>query len=85
MPQGSQPPGTPRSGRSPYVMAADDRPDGLPKCVFDDFQAQLAVHGQSSTRPPPPARSKITVPVLVLHGEDDQVVDPPGRRCRPTW
>jgi non-heme chloroperoxidase len=32
------------SSVAPYVMAAEGRPDGLPKSVFDDFRAQLAAH-----------------------------------------
>src|SRR6202046_2002890 len=32
------------SAVTPYVMAGDGRPDGLPKSVFDDFRTQLATH-----------------------------------------
>ncbi|MFD3402557.1 alpha/beta fold hydrolase [Kribbella sp. NPDC058693] len=110
------------SAVTPYVMAAEGRPDGLPKRVFDDFQAQLAGHRSDFFRAVasgpfygfnrPDAEpseaviqnwwrqamtgaakaehdeiaafcedftedlKKISVPVLVLHGEDDQVVNP---------
>jgi non-heme chloroperoxidase len=110
------------SAVTPYVMAADGRPDGLPNSVLDDFQAQLAGHRSEFFRAvasgpfygfnrpgvePSEAviqnwwrqamtgaakaeydeitafcedftadLTKISVQVLVLHGEDDQVVNP---------
>jgi non-heme chloroperoxidase len=106
----------------PYVMAAEGRPDGAPKSVFDDFQAQLAAHradffravasgpfygyNRSGAEPSEAViqnwcrqamtgaalaeydeitafcedftedLKKISVPALILQGEDDQVVDP---------
>src|ERR1700749_2919591 len=106
----------------PYVMAAEGRPDGLPKRVFDDFRTQLATHraeffqavasgpfygfNRPGAEPSEPVIAnwwrqamtgaanaehdeitafcedftedlkKISVPVLVLHGEDDQAVNP---------
>jgi hypothetical protein len=41
------------SAVTPHVMAADGRPDGLPKTVFDDFQAR-----PTSKRPGPGFRMK---------------------------
>src|SRR5262250_2168308 len=32
------------SAVTPYVMAAEGRPDGLPKSVFDDFRTQVATN-----------------------------------------
>jgi non-heme chloroperoxidase len=110
------------SAVTPYVMAADGRPDGLPKSAFDDFRAQLAGHrseffqavasgpfygfNRPGVEPSEPViqnwwrqamtgaanaehdeitafcedftedLKKISVLVLVLHGEDDQVVNP---------
>jgi non-heme chloroperoxidase len=110
------------SAVTPYVMAAEGRPDGLPVSVFDDFRAQLAGHRaeffravasgpfygfnrpgatvseavvqnwwrQAMTGAPNAEYDeiaafcedftedlkKISVPVLVLHGEDDQIVNP---------
>jgi len=110
------------SAVTPYVMAAEGRPDGLPKSVFDDFRAQLAGHrseffqgvasgpfygfNRPGAEPSEPViqnwvwqamtgaanaehdeitafcedftedLKKITVPVLVMQGEDDQVVTP---------
>ena len=104
----------------PLMVQTDANPDGLPKSVFDDLQAQLAANRPCSTGPgvrpllrlqPPRRRSseaiienwwrqgmmggakahydgivafsqtdftedlkKITVPVLVMHGDDDQIV-----------
>ncbi|WP_030434187.1 alpha/beta fold hydrolase [Actinoplanes subtropicus] len=106
----------------PYVMAAEGRPDGAPKSVFDGWRAQVAGHradfyrGIASgpfygfNRPDATVSEavidnwwrqamsgaaiaqhdeiaafcedftedlkKISVPVLVLHGEDDQIVNP---------
>ncbi len=106
----------------PYVMAAEGRPDGLPKSVFDDWRAQVAGHRSDFFRSVasgpfygfnrPDATvseavienwwrqamagaaiaehdeiaafcedftedlKKISVPVLILHGEDDQIVNP---------
>jgi non-heme chloroperoxidase len=110
------------SAVTPYVMAGDGRPDGLPNSVFDDFRTQLATHrseffntvasgpfygfNRPGAEPSEPViqnwwrqgmtgaanaehdeitafcesfiedLKKISVPVLVLHGEDDQIVDP---------
>jgi non-heme chloroperoxidase len=110
------------SAVTPYVMAADGRPDGAPKSVFDDFQAQLAGHrseffqavasgpfygfNRPGVDPSEPViqnwwrqammgaanaqydeitafcedftedLKKISVPALVMQGEDDQVVNP---------
>ncbi|WP_433364524.1 alpha/beta fold hydrolase [Actinoplanes sp. CA-142083] len=110
------------SAVTPYVMAAEGRPDGLPTSVFDDFRSQLAGHRADFFRAvaagpfygfnrpgAEPSEAviqswwrqamtgaaiaqhdeitafcedftedlrKISVPVLVMHGEDDQVVNP---------
>jgi non-heme chloroperoxidase len=110
------------SAVTPYVMAAEGRPDGLPKSVFDDFRNQLATHRSEFFRTvasgpfygfnrpgvePSEAvienwwrqamtgaanaehdeitafcedftedLKKISVPVLVMHGLDDQIVNP---------
>jgi len=110
------------SAVTPYVMAGEGRPDGLPKSVFDDFRNQLATHrseffqavasgpfygfNRPDAKPSEPViqnwvrqamtgaanaehdeitafcenfsedLKKITVPVLVMQGEDDQVVNP---------
>jgi non-heme chloroperoxidase len=110
------------SAVTPYVMAADGRPDGLPESVFDGFRAQIAGHRAEFYREVAagpfygfnrdgvtPSEGvvqnwfrqaisgaaiaqhdevtaycedftedlkKISVPVLVMHGDDDQIVNP---------
>jgi non-heme chloroperoxidase len=110
------------SAVTPYVMAAEGRPDGLPKSAFDDWREQLSGHRgdfyqaiasgpfygfnrPGATVSEPVVQNwwrqamtgaaiaqydgiaafcedftddlrKISVPVLVMHGEDDQVVNP---------
>jgi non-heme chloroperoxidase len=110
------------SAVTPYVMAGEGRPNGLPKSVFDEFQAGLAAsrpefYNTVASGPfygfnRPDAKvsqpvidnwvrqaltgaalaeseeivafcenftedlKKITVPVLVMQGEDDQIVSP---------
>lgn len=105
----------------PLMVKTDNNPDGLPKQVFDDFQAKLAAnraefyheipsgpfynYNRPGVEPSEPVISnwwrqgvmggakahydgivafsqtdftedlkKITIPVLVMHGDDDQVV-----------
>ena len=50
----------------PILVQTDANPDGLPKSVFDDLQAQLAANGQSSTGPCRPAPSTASI-VPVRH------------------
>lgn len=105
----------------PYMVKTEDNPNGLPKAVFDDMQAQLIKNraefyravpegpfygfNRSNAKPSEPViqnwwrqgmmgsakahyegivafsqtdfkedLKKISVPVLVLHGDDDQIV-----------
>lgn len=105
----------------PYMVKTEDNPNGLPKAVFDDMQAQLFKNraefyrvvpegpfygfNRSNAKPSEPViqnwwrqgmmgsakahyegivafsqtdfredLKKISVPVLVLHGDDDQIV-----------
>jgi non-heme chloroperoxidase len=117
----------------PLMLKTEANPGGLPKEVFDGFQAQVAEHRSDFYRElasgpfygfnRPGAKSseaiienwwrqgmmggakahydgivafsqtdftgdlkKISVPVLVMHGDDDQIVPTPTRgRCRPSW
>jgi pimeloyl-ACP methyl ester carboxylesterase len=68
-----------------FYRSQQANPGGLPKEVFDGLQAQLAANRSQFYRdlPEKPAFSrtdftddlkKITVPVLVMHGDDDQIV-----------
>ncbi len=59
-----------RHGES-RVAKAVANPGGLPKEVFDGFRCRWRPGAQRSTGND---LKKITVPVLVMHGDDDQIV-----------
>jgi len=54
----------------PLMVKTERNPGGLPKSVFDGLQAQVATNRTQFTED----LKKITVPVLVMHGDDDQIV-----------
>ncbi len=71
----------------PLMVKTAANPNGLPKQVFDDLQAQLAASRTKfyydldydgivafSQTDFTEDLKKITVPVLVMHGDDDQIV-----------
>ena len=86
----------------PLMVQTESNPGGLPKSVFDEFQANLAANRAQFYRDIPTGPfygynrpgakahydgivafsqtdftedlKKVTVPVLVMHGEDDQIV-----------
>src|SRR6266513_1292500 len=67
----------------PLMVKTEKNPLGAPKSVFDDLQAQLAANRAKFYYDLPagpfygfnrPDVKKISVPVLVMHSEDDQIV-----------
>ncbi len=56
----------------PLMVRTPANPGGLPKEVFDGLQAQLAANRSQFYRDLP--AGPFYVPVLVMHGDDDQIV-----------
>jgi non-heme chloroperoxidase len=58
----------------PLMVQTDANPGGLPKSVFDGLQAHYDGIVAFSQTDFTEDLKKITVPVLVMHGDDDQIV-----------
>src|SRR6185312_4410946 len=58
----------------PFLLRTNDNPDGIDRSVFDRLTARIAADRPAAMKDFRADLAKISVPVLVVHGDQDRVL-----------